>query len=226
MRRHNMRRAVSALDNVTPSRRGFLLGGGALIVSFSLPSGLAMAQEADEKKLPGSLQRDPKLDSWIRIDESGAITVFTGKCELGQGIKTALIQVAAEELAVAPESIHLVTADTALTPNEGYTAGSHSMQDSGTAIRHAAAQARSLLIGAAAARWSVSREHLKARDGAVVAYDGRRLGFGALVKNELLHVTANGRSDLTDAAHCRLIGRPVHRVDIPGKVSGGPALVH
>src|SRR5215831_15611111 len=198
---------MTALDRLSPSRRGFLLGGGALIVSFSLPPPLAMAEETAAPKLPGSLQRSPQLDSWIRIDERGAITVFTGKCELGQGIKTALIQVAAEELTVVPESIHLVTADTALTPNEGYTAGSHSMQDSGTAIRHAAAQARSLLIGAAAALWSVSREHLKAHDGAVVADDGRRLGFGALVKNELLHVTADGRSDLTDAAHYRSIGR-------------------
>jgi CO/xanthine dehydrogenase Mo-binding subunit len=217
---------VRALNRLTASRRGFLLGGGALIVSFWLSPRLAMALEPAEKKLPGSLQRDPKLDSWIRIDDRGAITVFTGKCELGQGIKTALIQVAAEELAVAPESIHLVTADTALTPNEGYTAGSHSMQDSGTAIRHAAAQARSLLIGAAAARLGVPQGRLKAQDGAVVADDGRRLGFGVLVKDELLHVTADGRSDLTDAAHYRLIGRPVHRVDIPAKVSGGPAFVH
>jgi CO/xanthine dehydrogenase Mo-binding subunit len=185
-----------------------------------------MALEPVEKKLPGSLQRNPELDSWIRIDDRGAITVFTGKCELGQGIKTALIQVAAEELAVAPESIHLVTADTALTPNEGYTAGSHSMQDSGTAIRNAAAQARSLLMGAAAARLGVPRERLKAQDGAVVADDGRRLGFGALVKDELLHVAADGRAELTDSAHYRLIGRPLHRVDIPAKVSGGPAFVH
>ena len=217
---------MSALEQMTASRRGFLLGGGALIVSFSLAPGLALAEEPAEKKLPGSLQRDPKLDSWIRIDERGAITVFTGKCELGQGIKTALIQVAAEELAVAPESIHLVTADTALTPNEGYTAGSHSMQDSGTAIRHAAAQARSLLVGAAAARWGVPREHLKVQDGAVVADDGRRLGFGALVKDDLLHVTADGRADLTGAAHYRLIGTRIHRVDIPAKVSGGSAFVH
>ena len=214
------------LNRLTPSRRGFLLGGGALIVSFALPPRLAVAQEPGEKKLPGSLQRDPKLNSWIRIDERGAITVFTGKCELGQGIKTALIQVAAEELAVAPESIHLVTADTALTPNEGYTAGSHSMQDSGTALRYAAAQARSLLIGAASARWRVPRERLKAQDGAVVADDGRRLGFGALVKEELLHVAADGRSQLTDASHFRLIGMRVHRVDIPAKVGGGPAFVH
>ena len=217
---------MSALERSTPSRRTFLLGGGALIVSFSLPSRLAAAQQPADQKLPGSLQRDPKLDSWIRIDERGTITVFTGKCELGQGIKTALIQVAAEELAVAPESIQLVTADTALTPNEGYTAGSHSMQDSGTAIRHAAAQARALLIGTAAVRLDLPRERLKAQDGAVVAQDGRRLGFGALVKEKLLHVAVDGRSNLTDPAHYRVIGRSVQRVDIPAKVSGAPAFVH
>ena len=129
---------MTALDRLSPSRRGFLLGGGALIVSFSLLPPLAVAAGTGERKLPGSLQRDPQLNSWIRIDEHGVITVFTGKCELGQGIKTALLQVAAEELGVTPESIRLVTADTALTPNEGYTAGSHSMQDSGTALRYAA----------------------------------------------------------------------------------------
>jgi len=217
---------MTALDRLSPSRRGFLLGGGALIVSFSLLPPLAVAAGTGERKLPGSLQRDPQLNSWIRIDEHGVITVFTGKCELGQGIKTALLQVAAEELGVTPESIRLVTADTALTPNEGYTAGSHSMQDSGTALRYAAAQARSLLMGAAAARLGVSIDRLKAHDGAVVADDGRRLGFGALVKDEALHVAADGRSALTDAAHYRVIGMPVHRVDIPAKVSGGPAFVH
>ncbi len=99
------------------------------------------------------------LDSWIRIDADGAITVFTGKAELGQGIKTALIQVAAEELVVEPRAITLVTADTGRTPNEGYTAGSQSMPDSGTAILHAAAQARAILVGhrGAAARTCRSR---------------------------------------------------------------------
>jgi len=217
---------VRALKRLTPSRRAFLIGGGSLIVSFSLRPRLTKPQEHAGESLPGSLQRNPELDSWIRIDKRGAITIFTGKCELGQGIKTALLQVAAEELGVTPEAIHLVTADTALTPNEGYTAGSHSMQDSGTAIRYAAAQERSLLIDAAAARLGIPRERLRAQDGAVVADDARRLGFGALVKDELLHVTADGRASLTDATHCRLIGRPVHRVDIPAKVSGEPAYVH
>jgi CO/xanthine dehydrogenase Mo-binding subunit len=211
---------------LTASRRGFLIGGGALIVGFSLLPRRALAQRPAAGTLPGSLQRNANLDSWIRIDERGAITVFTGKCELGQGIKTALMQVAAEELAVLPEDIHLITADTALTPNEGYTAGSHSMQDSGTAIRHAAAQARSLLIGAAASRLALPREHLKARDGAVLADDGRRIGFGELVADELLHVSAEEHPDLTDPTHYRVIGTRARRVDIPAKVSGGPAFVH
>jgi len=228
LKRSTLKRSTlkrSMLKQSRPSRRGFLLGGGALIVSFSLPPRLGWAQEPTEQKLPGSLERNPKLDSWIRIDHRGTITVFTGKCELGQGIKTALIQVAAEELAVAPETIRLVTADTALTPNEGYTAGSHSMQDSGTAIRYAAAQARSLLIGAAAARLGIPHGRLKAQDGAVVTDDGRRLDYAALVKGELLHVTVDGQSHLTDPAHYRLIGTRAQRVDIPAKVSGGPAYV-
>jgi CO/xanthine dehydrogenase Mo-binding subunit len=215
---------VRALERLTPSRRGFLLGGGALIVSFSLPR-LGTAEEPAAGTLPGSLRRYPQLDSWIRIDARGAITVFTGKCELGQGIKTALLQVAAEELVVVPEAIHLITADTAFTPNEGYTSGSHSMQDSGSAIRNAAAQARSLLTDAAAARLGVPRERLKAQDGAIVADDGRRLGFGALVGKDVLHVAAEPRSNLIEVSRYRLIGRNVQRVDIPAKVSGGAAFV-
>ena len=74
---------------------------------------------APAAKVPGSLGGEPHLDAWIRIDAEGAITVFTGKAELGQGIKTALLQVAAEELEVEPSEITLVTADTALTPDEG-----------------------------------------------------------------------------------------------------------
>jgi nicotinate dehydrogenase subunit B len=128
-------------DAVAPSRRQVLAGGGAVIVSFSL--GTARAQQPQSPPLPGSLKETPSLDSWIRIDADGAITVFTGKAELGQGIKTALLQVAGEELGTSIERLKLVTADTARTPNEGYTSGSQSMPNSATAIRNAAARHRS-----------------------------------------------------------------------------------
>src|ERR1700704_3809441 len=138
------------------SRRGVLLGAGALIVSFSFQRQVSAQERTPGPSpatppLPGSLKTSPMLDAWIRIDADG-ITVFTGKAELGQGIKTALLQVAAEELAVEPAQIRFITADTGKTPNEEYPSGSQSMQDSATAIRHAAAQTRELLIAAAATR--------------------------------------------------------------------------
>src|SRR5438045_2617774 len=207
------------------SRRAVLAGAGALVVSFSLLPRALLAQAHGGPKLPGSLEKSPMLHAWRRSDPDGKITIFTGKAELGQGIKTALIQLAAEELVVAPEAIHLVTADTALTPDEGYTAGSHSMQDSGMAIRHAAAQAREVLIGAAAARWQVPPERLQAKDGAVVADDGRRAGYGELVSSELLHVRAKPDVKPVAPTQHRIVGRSLARVDIPAKVAGGEAYV-
>ena len=123
--------AVSGLS--TAAAR--LLGQGRAGRRLRLVAPAPPRQDARRARaLPGDLAKSPLLDSWIRIDADGRITVFTGKAELGQGLKTALIQVAADELAVAPSAIELVTADTARTPDEGVTAGSHSMQDSGTAI--------------------------------------------------------------------------------------------
>jgi nicotinate dehydrogenase subunit B len=215
------------------SRRAMLTGGGALVLGFSLVPRRLLAQGSQnagapptaELPLPGSLNSDPMLHSWIRVGADGTVTVFTGKAELGQGVKTAFIQLAAEELAVDLAAIRLVTADTARTPNEGYTAGSHSMQDSGTAIMNAAAQVRVILIEAAAARLELPAERLKASGGAVIADDGRRLGYGELVADQMLHVRAEPHSDRLDPKDYRLIGKPLPRVDIPGKVTGGMAYV-
>jgi len=207
-------------------RRRVLTGTGALIASFSLRGTPAQERApADQPKRPGSLAIAPYLDSWIRIDADGSITVFTGKAELGQGIKTALQQIAAEELNVPFESLKLVTADTKLTANEGFTAGSHSLQDSGTAIRNAAAQVRELLLAEAARRLGAPAEHLKADDGAIVGFDDRRLSYGELVASDLLHVQAQPTSKLKDPASFTIMGRPVRRVDIPAKMTGGAAYV-
>jgi len=210
------------------SRRRFLAAGGALVVYFSMRPQFAPAQEkaAATTPLPGSLKTEPYLDAWIRIGADGRVTVFTGKAELGQGIKTALIQVAAEELVVEPARIAIVTADTERTPNEGYTAGSHSMQDSGTAIRHAAARVRELLLDRAAAQWSVSADTLDTVDGAVRATDGRSLAYGALVGETTLHVQATGPARVRDPHRHGIVGTSMKRVDIPAKVTGGVAYVH
>jgi nicotinate dehydrogenase subunit B len=182
----------------TPSitRRAFLSRSGALVITFSLLPEAIDAQTAGAST--GSLARTPYLDAWLRIDADGAISVFTGKAELGQGIRTALVQIAAEELEVAPESIRLIAPDTSVTPNEGYTAGSRSMQDGGMAIRHAAAQAREILAAAA----------------------GQRLS------NDLLHVRAQPTSKLKEPGTFRVMGTSMPRVDIPAKVTGGMAYVH
>ncbi len=206
------------------TRREFLRAVGAVTVSFSFAP-LARSQEHGGK-LPGSLAKDPFLDAWIRLDAEGRVTVFTGKAELGQGIKTALVQLAADELDIAPAMIHLVTADTALTANEGYTAGSHSMQDSGTAIRNAAAQVRAIVVAEAARRWSVDATGLRTEGGAVLAPDGRKVAYGALVDGLDLHVKAQPQSPLKAPRDFRLIDHPFARIDIPAKVGGGAAYVH
>ncbi|HEV3489702.1 MAG TPA: molybdopterin cofactor-binding domain-containing protein [Reyranella sp.] len=201
-----------------------LLGQGALVVAFSL-SRRATAQVAEKKPaLPGDLDKYPLLDSWIRIDADGHITAFTGKAELGQGLKTALIQVAADELAVPPASIELITADTARTPDEGVTSGSHSMQDSGAAILNAAANVRVLLTEAAAWRWLVAAEQVELHDGAAHAPNGESLGYGELAAMLSLHVEAKPDVARREKG-VRLIGTDLARVDIPAKVTGGVAYV-
>ncbi|HEX3172246.1 MAG TPA: molybdopterin cofactor-binding domain-containing protein, partial [Burkholderiales bacterium] len=214
---------------VNIDRRRVLAGGGALIVSFSLSGALAQQQNAPTAapapSPPGSLKTSPYLDAWIRIDANGNIEVFTGKAELGQGFKTAFQQIAAEELDVAFESLKVTTADTRLTANEGYTSGSNSMKDSGTAIQNAAAQARELLLAEAANRLGLSVETLWTAEGAVIAPDGKRLSYGELVRDDILHVQAQPKSKLKDPATFKVIGRSVPRVDIPAKMTGGAAYV-
>jgi len=216
------------------SRRAFLAGGGALVVGFSFLPGLVAAQAQEGQNagseprstapLPGSLKDSPFIDSWIRIDKDG-VTVMTGKAELGQGIKTALIQIVAEELAIGPSRIRLVSADTAATPNEGYTAGSHSMQDSGTALRHAAAQAREILIQVAGSKFDLPPERLSAKGGSVVSDSGRSITYGELVSDQLLHVRAEPQSKLRAPDTYSVIGKPFARVDIPGKLTGAPSFI-
>jgi CO/xanthine dehydrogenase Mo-binding subunit len=210
-------------------RREFLTSGGALVVSFSLaprliagtPEGQnAGAEPKQAPQLPGGLKNAPLLDSWIRIDANGAITVFTGKAELGQGIKTAIIQVAAEELVVEPRAITLVTADTGRTPNEGYTAGSQSMSDSATAVMHASAQVRGILVTLASQRLGVTPADLTVHLGTIRSKDGRSITYGQLVTGETLHVEAVPESPLRDPKTRGVMGKSMQRVDIPAKVTG------
>ncbi len=208
------------------SRRALLKAGGALVVGVAaLPKGvLAQAEVAGRGELSGSLTDHPMLDSWIRVGADESVTVFTGKAELGQGIKTALQQVAAEQLKVDFKRIDLLTADTAQTPDEGYTAASHSMEESGTAILHAAAQARRILLDLAAGRLGAPVKALAVEDG-VVRGGGAAISYGKLVGGDVLHVRVEPQGPFLKPETYGVIGQSVPRVDIPAKLTGRPAYV-
>ncbi len=208
---------------VGPSRRA-VVAGGALLIGFRLAAPVRALAEGGEPL--GDLARTPALDSWLRLDPDGQVTVLTGKVELGQGIRTALLQVAAEELDLPQAALTLVTADTARTPDEGFTSGSHSMQDSATAIRAAAAELRALLIAAASSSWQVPAAEIGTRDGRVIGPDGRAALYGELAGAIDLHRAARLPVPLKPPAAYTVVGRSWPRVDIPGKLTGAPSYVH
>jgi nicotinate dehydrogenase subunit B len=178
------------------------------------------------RKLPGSLNANRRLDRWLRIDRDGTVTVFPGKVEIGQGILTALAQIAAEELDVSLERIRLAPADTRYSPDEGMTSGSMSITDGGTALRYAAAEARDLLLQRAAARLGVSLEQLSVADGVVTARSGGSVTYWDLTSADLLAREATAEIAPKPAAMHAIVGKPAPRRDIPAKVTGAPVYVH
>lgn len=210
---------------VDESRRGFLKGSGILI-SFSLLPDLVRAQAVPpQPRLPGSLNNNRQLDAWVRLDGNGNATVCSGKVEFGQGVKTALAQIAAEELELPMSRLQMVTGDTERTPDEGFTAGSMSIEFSGSALRSACAEVRELLIGLASQRLNVEVSTLRADDGHVVAGDGRRIRYAELVDGINIKREASPNSRPKDPGTYRLVGKSVPRLDIPAKVTGSPAFI-
>ncbi|MCH8861108.1 MAG: xanthine dehydrogenase family protein molybdopterin-binding subunit [Proteobacteria bacterium] len=200
-----------------PSRREVVIGAGVLTIAFSL-AGLLPPVVA-QTGLPGSLGKTPALDAWLRIDAGGGVTVFTGKVELGQGIATALAQIAADELDVDMARIDMITGDTALTPDEGYTFGSLSIQQSGMAIRFAAAHARQILIARAARRLGATPDSLRVEDGLVFA-GKESVSYWQLAEEGLFERDAGGGAAPKPADERRYAGRPIQRRDIPSRVFG------
>ncbi|MFL4978415.1 MAG: molybdopterin cofactor-binding domain-containing protein [Xanthobacteraceae bacterium] len=209
--------------NAFLTRRDFTAGLGAIVVAFSLDRRAATAQEP--ARLPGSLQTNRRLDAWLRINADGTATVFTGKVELGQGILTALRQIAAEELDLPLERIAMISGDTGRTPNEGQTAGSQSVENSGTALRMAGAEARAMLLDLAAKRFGVAADTLSVADGTISAADGRKVTYGELAGEVDLKREATAKAVPKPAARHRIVGQSIPRFDIPAKVTGGAAFV-
>ncbi len=178
-------------------------------------------------RLPGSLAANPRLDRWLAFDAAGTVQVTPGKVELGQGILTALAQIVADELDVALPRIRMVAASTPGSPNEGVTSGSLSVQDSGMALRHAAAAARAIHRQVAAQRSGVPLEALRVEDGAFLGPDGREVGsYWALADAALLACEAPAEARPKAPSARRLAGTSVPRIDLPDKVFGAARFVH
>ena len=207
---------------ITSTRRNFLKAAGAITVGFSWSLPSVIAQQS--ARLPGSLNTNRTLDGWLRINADGTVTVFTGKCELGQGILTALAQIASDELDVAYERIEMVSADTARTPNEGQTAGSLSVENSGTALRYACAEARQILLGLAATKLGAPADRLTVADGAVTGGSGK-VSYADLAKDANLKREATAEAKPKAPSQHKMVGKSVQRRDIPSKVTGGRSYV-
>jgi nicotinate dehydrogenase subunit B len=177
--------------------------------------------------LPPLLAANPRLDRWVGFPARGQVRVSTGRVEIGQGVLTAMRQIAAEELDVASDIIRLETGDTELTPNEGYTAGSQSIQFGGVALRLACAEVRALFLDHAAARFGYSRQELVVRDGAIL-HRGEPTGhdYWSLVAAIDLARGATGRAPAKSVGSYRIVGRNAPRVDLAAKVFGEAVFIH
>lgn len=207
-------------------RRALLKSAGFVGLAFAIPLDDAAGQAAPARPpLPGDLNTSRRLSAWIRIEADRRVTLLVGKVELGQGIVTALAQICADELDVDMARVSVISGDTALVPNQGVTAGSFSMPNGGTAVRHAAAEARQVMIELAAAKLGQPAEGMKVEDGVVIAASGARVSYWELATGQALEREATGQTRFRAPEAYRYIGKSVPRLDIPAKVMGEPIFV-
>jgi nicotinate dehydrogenase subunit B len=175
----------------------------------------------------GALAEANQVDDWLAVEPDGTIVVFSGKVELGTGVRTALAQIVADELDVPFERVKMVMGDTARTPNEGYTAGSTSIESGGHALRQASAEARRALLELASDRLDAAGDELAVRDGTIfVTYHPERaITYAELAGGRPFNRPISGQAPLKQPEDYRVVGRSVPRADIPAKVAGEPSFV-
>jgi CO/xanthine dehydrogenase Mo-binding subunit len=202
-------------------RRDFLKAGGALVVGFQLRDALRGQTGATSR---GTLAGppDPKqVDTWLAIHADNSATVYIGFAELGQGNSTALLQVAAEELDMDMNQLKTVRLDTNVTPNQGGTYSSASIQRGGPQVRTAAAEARQALLQLAAKRLNTPADRLTVSKGVVSAPGSTAtVSYGELVGDKPFHLEFTGTAPVKSPAEYKVVGTPVPRNDLPDKVSG------
>lgn len=215
------------------SRRSFLKTTGHLMIGFNLlPLAFCQTKGATNEipPYPSTPLRphiDNKLiDSWIRLDAQGYLTVLSGKQELGQGIKIALIQIATEELDISPDRCRIINSDTGQTANEGFTAGSNSVEGSGKAIRNAAAEARLYLLKLAAKKWNTTQESLSVENGIIKSPTGEEISYWKLLEGKFIEGTVTGEAIPKDPKNYKYVGQSLKRDDIHKMVMGESHFVH
>ena len=170
-----------------------------------------------------SLTANPASSRWLELRADGTVLVRTGKAELGQGVLTALAQIVADELDVGLHRIVMLPARTSVSPDEGFTAGSLSVQHSGSALREVSARVRAGMLAAAAAELGCAADDLVVADGSICAPNGARTSYWALATSPV-EAVCGAAPKLTQ--EYRLVGRSVPRLDIAGKVMGTRRYVH
>ena len=189
------------------------------------PAGLP--EDLRPSSLPAHLQTNPVLARWLDFSENGQVTVRIGKVEYGQGIWTALAQIAAEELQVAFSRVLMAPVSSEVSPNEGVTAGSQSIEDAGSALRQACAQARDLMLTAASAKLGISAEALYIADGQFRVDGGPTgLSYWAVADPGMLDRPADTPVPARSPDQWSVAGRSAARLDIPDKVTGRPRFLH
>jgi CO/xanthine dehydrogenase Mo-binding subunit len=176
--------------------------------------------------LPVNLKANPRLSQWLRFSRDGYVELSPGKVELGQGIVTALAQIAADELDIALHRVRMVGVATGASPNEGTTSSSLSVEQSGSAVRYAAAQARSIYLEAAAQRLGVAPGSLSIEDGTIAGPGNLRTSYWELASDDLLACDAAPGIAAKAPGARRLAGTPAARLDLPDKVFGRPRFIH
>ena len=168
-----------------------------------------------------------QVDTFLAIDGKGAVTLYAGKVDLGTGVRTALAQIVAEELDVPLASVTLVMGDTALTPDQGPTYGSQSIQTGGMQIRQAAATARSALLGQAAQRLGVKLDDLAVTDGTVgVKAGGASITYADLIGGRSLTLKVDAAVQTKAPADFKIVGKSIARADVPEKLTGRFTYMH
>jgi nicotinate dehydrogenase subunit B len=199
------------------TRRDFLIGTGALVVAFRLTPE-AFAQTAGKTK-PVALDQ---VDSFLAVHKDGTVTMYTGKVDIGTGIRIALPQMVAEELDVLLDKVKLIEGDTNLTPDQGPTWGSLSVQVAGVQLRQAAATARQALTQMAVQRFGLPSADLAVKDGTIFvrAEPQRRVSYAELIGDREFNLKLDPAAPLKKPSEHTIVGQPVPRPDIPGKVTG------